>query len=52
VSFRRKMEELELLEPIEGKMSAGKAHRPAQLYRLRAKFRQKLALTDRGLNPG
>ncbi|HVY25824.1 MAG TPA: NUDIX domain-containing protein [Polyangiaceae bacterium] len=52
VSFRRKMEELGLLEPIEGKMSAGKAHRPAQLYRLRAKFRQKLALTDRGLNPG
>ena len=52
VSFRRKMEELGLLEPIEGKLLAGKAHRPAQLYRLRAKFRQKLALTDRGLNPG
>jgi 8-oxo-dGTP diphosphatase len=52
VSFRRKMDELGLLEPVEGKLLAGKAHRPAQLYRLRAKFRQKLALTDRGLNPG
>lgn len=52
VSFRRKMDELGLLEPLEGKMSVGKAHRPAQLYRLRAKFRRKLALTDRGINPG
>lgn len=52
VSFRRKMDELGLLEPIEGQMVAGKAHRPAQLYRLRAKFRKRLALTDRGLNPG
>ena len=51
VSFRRKMEELALLEPIEGALQAGKAHRPAQLYRLRSKFRKKLALTDRGLNP-
>lgn len=52
VSFRRKMDELELLEPIEGQRLGGKAHRPAQLYRLRAKFRKKLALTDRALNPG
>lgn len=52
VSFRRKMDELALLEPIEGALQAGKAHRPAQLYRLRAQFRKKLALTDRGLNPG
>src|SRR5262249_25351265 len=33
VSFRRKMDELGLVEPIEGKLEAGKAHRPAQLYR-------------------
>jgi 8-oxo-dGTP diphosphatase len=52
VSFRRKMDELDLLEPIEGKLVAGKAHRPAQLYRLRPKFRKQLALTDRGINPG
>jgi 8-oxo-dGTP diphosphatase len=52
VSFRRKMDELALLEPIEGALQSGGAHRPAQLYRLRAKFRKKLALTDRALNPG
>jgi 8-oxo-dGTP diphosphatase len=52
VSFRRKMDELELLEPIEGKLQSGGAHRPAQLYRLRPQFRKKLALTDRGINPG
>lgn len=51
VSFRRKMEELEILEPIPGAFQAGGAHRPAQLYRLRSKFRKKLALTDRALNP-
>ena len=52
VSFRRKMNELELLEPVEGQLLGGKAHRPAQVYRLRAKFRNRLALTDRALNPG
>lgn len=52
VSFRRKMDELALLEPIDGALKGGKAHRPAQLYRLRPQFRKKLALTDRGLNAG
>lgn len=52
VSFRRKMDELGLLEPLEGQLQVGQAHRPAQLYRLRAKFQKRLALTDRGLNPG
>jgi 8-oxo-dGTP diphosphatase len=52
VSFRRKMDELGLLEPLEGQLLAGKAHRPAQLYRLRPQFRKRLALTDRGLNSG
>lgn len=51
VSFRRKMDELALLEPLEGQLQAGKAHRPAQLYRLRPQFRRRLALTDRALNP-
>jgi 8-oxo-dGTP diphosphatase len=51
VSFRRKMDELEILEPIAGARKSGGAHRPAQLYRLRAKFRNRLALTDRALNP-
>ena len=49
VSFRRKMEEMQLLEAVEGAREAGGAHRPAQLYRVRAAFRQDLALTVRGL---
>lgn len=50
VSFRRKVEELGMLEPIEGALSSGGAHRPAQLYRLRPAFRQTLSTTGRGLN--
>lgn len=50
VSFRRKMDELGMLEPIAGEMSSGGAHRPAQLYRLRKAFRQALSLSERGLN--
>lgn len=49
VSFRRKMDELGMLEPVPGAMQAGGAHRPAQLYRVRPEFRQQLALTARGL---
>lgn len=50
VSFRRKIDELDILEPAEGQMEIGKANRPAQLYRLKKHFRQHLALSDRGLN--
>jgi 8-oxo-dGTP diphosphatase len=50
VSFRRKMEELDILEPIEGEMEAGGAHRPAQVYRLRKAFRRELSLVTRGIN--
>jgi 8-oxo-dGTP diphosphatase len=52
VSFRRKVEELGMLEPIEGALAAGGAHRPAQLWRLRKAFRQTLSLSGRGLNAG
>lgn len=52
VSFRRKIEELDILEPVEGAMETGKANRPAQLYSLKKRFQQKLSLTDRGLNTG
>ncbi|MFT3736837.1 MAG: NUDIX domain-containing protein [Rhodocyclaceae bacterium] len=52
VSFRRKMEELDILEPIAGAMESGKAHRPAQLYQLKRQFLGQLSLTDRGLNSG
>ena len=50
VSFRRKVDELGMLEPIEGALSSGGAHRPAQLYRLRKAFRQALSTSGRGLN--
>lgn len=52
VSFRRKIEEFDILEPIEGALETGKAHRPAQLYRLKARYRNRLSLTDRGLSTG
>jgi len=51
VSFRRKMDELDMLEPIEGAQQTGKAHRPAQLYRLKRQYRRQLSLTSRGINP-
>lgn len=49
VSFRRKMDELAMLEPLPGKLQTGGAHRPAQLYRLHPAFRQNLSLSARGL---
>ena len=49
VSFRRKMEEWGMLEPVPGALQGGGAHRPAQLYRLRPAFRQQLSLSARGL---
>jgi 8-oxo-dGTP diphosphatase len=52
VSFRRKMEELAILEPIEGALETGKANRPAQLYRLKQQYRDHLSLTNRALNQG
>ena len=50
VSFRRKIDELDMLEPVSGAMETGKAHRPAQFYRLRPHFSRHLSLTDRALN--
>jgi 8-oxo-dGTP diphosphatase len=50
VSFRRKVDELAMLEAIEGEMAAGGAHRPAQVYRLRREFRHALSISERGLN--
>jgi hypothetical protein len=49
VSFRRKMTEMDMLEPIKGAFSAGGAHRPAQMYRLRPELRDRLTLIERGL---
>ncbi|MEK8029559.1 NUDIX domain-containing protein [Ideonella sp. DXS29W] len=50
VSFRRKMDELGMLEAIPGAQTSGGAHRPAQLYRLRREFRHALSMLDRGIN--
>jgi 8-oxo-dGTP diphosphatase len=51
VSFRRKMEELSVLEAIEGAHQTGRANRPAQLYRLKKQYRRQLSVTSRGINP-
>jgi 8-oxo-dGTP diphosphatase len=52
VSFRRKVKELDMAEEIPGEFVTGGSHRPAQLYRLKARFKKSLSLTDRGLNSG
>lgn len=49
VSFRRKITEMNMLEPIAGQFEAAGAHRPAQLYRLKDAFSQSLMLLERGL---
>ncbi|MGB0129293.1 MAG: NUDIX domain-containing protein [Rhodocyclaceae bacterium] len=49
VSFRRKVDEMGILEPLTGQFEAAGAHRPAQLYRLKAEFREQLSLLERGL---
>ena len=50
VSFRRKMDELNILEPIAGDLESGGAHRPAQVYRLKAAFKHQLSVVSRGIN--
>ncbi len=52
VSFRRKMDELNMLEAVEGELLRGNAHRPAQLYRLRPEYRRQLAWSERGIGVG
>ncbi|MEY4764157.1 MAG: hypothetical protein RI907_830 [Pseudomonadota bacterium] len=49
VSFRRKMDELAMLEPVEGEWAGG-AHRPAQLYRLKKPYARALSQVARGIN--
>ena len=52
VSFRRKMAELDMLEPVNGELTRGQAHRPAQVYRLRRQYQRRLALSERGMGLG
>ena len=49
VSFRRKVGEMDMLEPVEGQFDCAGAHRPAQLYRLKAAFKKQLIMLERGL---
>ena len=49
VSFRRRMVELDAIEEVPGAMLMEGAHRPAQLYRLKRKFRGALSVLDRGM---
>ena len=49
VSFRRKIDELGMVEPVEGVLESGRANRPAQIYRLKREFRHALSTLDRGL---
>ena len=48
VSFRRKMDELGMLEMVKGAQEGG-AHRPAQLWRLRKALKNRVSTLDRGL---
>jgi 8-oxo-dGTP diphosphatase len=49
VSFRRKMDELDMLEAIEGALETGRANRPAQLYRLKQSFRHSLSVSPKAM---
>ena len=49
VSFRRKITEMDMLDAVEGGFENAGAHRPAQLYRLKSAYRQRLMLLERGL---
>src|SRR5688572_1154380 len=48
-TFRRRIEELELVEAAPGARSEGAAHRPAQRYRVKRRFGRELALAQRTL---
>ena len=49
VSFRRKMDELDMLEAVAGALETGRANRPAQLYRLKSQYRNRLSLSGRSM---
>jgi len=49
VSFRRKVDEMGILEEIEGELSMSGAHRPAKTYKLKASCIDGLKLLNKGL---
>jgi 8-oxo-dGTP diphosphatase len=48
-TFRRRIEELDLVEAASGAKAEAAAHRPAQRYRVKRKFGKELALAQRTL---
>jgi 8-oxo-dGTP diphosphatase len=48
-TFRRRIEELDLVEAAPGAKDEGAAHRPAQRYRVKRRFGRELALSERML---
>jgi len=47
-SFRRRIEELYIVEPAPGALATG-AHRPAQRYRVKRRHGQGLAMAERNI---
>ena len=50
-SFRRRIEELDIVEEVTGVLSEGGAHRPAQLYRRKRKMQFAVADSNLGVKP-
>lgn len=48
VTFRKKIEEMNILEAVKGAQQTG-PHRPAQIYQLKPEFEATLKIVDRGL---
>jgi 8-oxo-dGTP diphosphatase len=49
ITFRRKMDDLNVLEEVEGVKQKGAAHRPGQLYRIKPEFAGRLSVLTRGM---
>jgi len=48
-NFRRKLQDLDLLEPVAGALRNAGRSRPSQLYRVKKRFRDRLSVRERGL---
>lgn len=48
-NFRRKLVDLDLLEPVSGLVRSAGRSRPSQVYVVRKKYRDRLSVRDRGL---
>lgn len=52
VTFKRKMDELDVLEPANKVQDTGSAHRPSQLFRAKPALSKGLSLSDRAMSTG